>query len=97
MPFAPKARKTLNHGGGLLIEILEKAIKLNLQGFQDLTVTACEQFNTRAEDQEASNNVVYQTFASFEDFNQVFAPLIPSWAFILSQEGRNDGLVSLVF
>jgi triacylglycerol lipase len=88
------ADHVIENGGRLWIEILGRAIKLNLDGFKDLTVTACEQFNMRAESREAANNVFYQTFASFEDFNRMFLPLTPSWAFIRDREGRNDGLVS---
>jgi triacylglycerol lipase len=85
------ADHVINHGGFFLIEGLRRVI--NLDGFADLTITACEQFNRRAEDQEASNNVSYQTYASAESFHLVFAPLVPSWIFIRDHEGKNDGLV----
>lgn len=85
----------IGKGGMFLIEILRKVIKLNLDGFKDLTIDACEQFNRRAEEHEAGNNVVYQTYSSFEELNQVFVPLIASWIYIRSIEGRNDGLVSV--
>jgi triacylglycerol lipase len=88
------ADHVLAHGGQLLMEILGKAVNIDLQGFRDLTVAACEQFNQRAEGVEAENKVFYQTYASFEDVKQVFTPLIPSWLFIRENEGRNDGLVS---
>ena len=86
------ADHVINHGGVFLIDGLQRVI--NLEGFEDLTITACEQFNRRAESQEASNSVSYQTFSSAEDLNAVFAPLIPSWIFIRDHDGRNDGLVS---
>jgi triacylglycerol lipase len=85
------ADHALSHGGELLLEVVGRV--LSIDGFADLTMTACEQFNTRAEDQEARNNVVYQTYASFESVNLVFAPLIPSWIFIHHHEDKNDGLV----
>ncbi|HEY0405798.1 MAG TPA: alpha/beta fold hydrolase [Pyrinomonadaceae bacterium] len=85
------ADHVINHGGVFLIEGLSRVI--DLDGFADLTVAACQQFNSRAEDEEARNGVLYQTYASFEQLNQVFAPLIPSWLFIRDHEGRNDGLV----
>lgn len=88
------ADHVLTHGGQLLIEILGKAVNVDLQGFRDLTIAACEQFNQRAEGEEAKNKVFYQTYASFEEVKQVFTPLIPSWLFIRENEGRNDGLVS---
>jgi triacylglycerol lipase len=87
------ADHVINHGGFLLKEGLRPVI--NVDGFDDLTLAACEQFNSRAEHQEATNEVVYQTYASFEELHLVFSPLVPSWIFIRDQEGRNDGLVSV--
>ncbi len=81
----------LGPGGKLLLQLVRPV--LNIDGFTDLTITACEQFNARTEDQEARNNVVYQTYASSETVNLVFAPLIPSWLFIQHHEDENDGLV----
>ncbi|HEY8186927.1 MAG TPA: alpha/beta fold hydrolase [Pyrinomonadaceae bacterium] len=85
------ADQVLGHGGVFLIDLMRRVI--NLDGFADLTVTQCEQFNRRVEDSEARNDVVYQTFASAEDLHLVFAPLVPSWIFIRDHEGKNDGLV----
>lgn len=85
------ADHVLSHGGVLLMDVLKRVT--NVDGFVDLTITSCEQFNLRAEDSEARNSVAYQTYASAEDFRRVFAPLIPSWLFINEHEGRNDGLV----
>lgn len=80
-------------GGGLfLIEMLNQVI--NLGGVEDVTTTACEQFNSRAEDVEANNGVFYQTYASSEEVKLVFVPLIPSWIFVQEHEGRNDGIIS---
>ncbi len=87
------ADHVISKGGVFLIEILGKVVKLDLDGFKDLTITACEQFNRRAEKHEATNEVFYQTYSSFEEFDQMFMPLIPSWVFIRNVEGRNDGLV----
>lgn len=87
------ADHVIDHGGDSLIELIRRVI--NLDGFNDLTVAACESFNKRAEDSEARNNVVYQTYASAEDGHLVFAPLIPAWKFIRDHEGENDGLVPL--
>ncbi len=90
------ADHVLEHGGIFFIDILRQVINLNLEGFKEVTKDACEQFNRRAEDQEARNSVSYQTYASSEGFNLIFAPLLPSWIFIRDQEGRNDGFVSFV-
>ena len=83
----------IRNGGIFLIDILRKVIKLNLDGLKDLTKTECEKFNRRAEEQEATNEVFYQTYASSEDISRMFAPLVLSWIFIRNIEGRNDGLI----
>jgi triacylglycerol lipase len=85
------ADHVIDHGGFLLKEGLRPII--NLDGFDDLRITACEEFNRRAEHQEATNDVNYRTFAGAEDLAMVFAPLVPSWIFIRDHAGRNDGLV----
>ena len=85
------ADHVLSHGGVLLMDVLQRVV--DVEGFTDLTIASCEEFNRRAEDQEARNAVAYQAYASSEDFRRVFAPLIPSWLFIRDREGRNDGLV----
>ncbi len=89
------ADHVINRGGSLWIDFLNKAVKLNLNGFRDLTITACEAFNSRAETGEAKNDVFYQTYSSFEEGNNMFLPLVPSWFFIRHNDGRNDGLVSV--
>jgi triacylglycerol lipase len=83
----------ISRGGNLLIRGLESVIDLG--GFSDLTTKACEEFNLRAKDKEASNKVVYRTYASAEDRDLVFLPLQPSWLIINKFEGENDGLVSV--
>jgi triacylglycerol lipase len=87
------ADHVIDHGGFLLKEGLRPIV--NLDGFDDLRTGACQEFNSRAEHHEATNHVVYQTFASAEDPHLVFALLAPSWLFIHGQEGKNDGLVSV--
>jgi triacylglycerol lipase len=85
------ADEIINHGGELLKEGLRPVI--NVDGLADLTTTACGQFNIRAEHQEATNSVLYQTYAASENRNMVFAPLVAAWMLIRDHEGRNDGLV----
>lgn len=87
------ADHVIDSGGFLLKEGLRQVV--NLDGFDDLKIGACEQFNRRAEHHEATNKVVYQTFASAAELHFVFIPLVPSWIFIRDLEGRNDGLVSV--
>ena len=80
-------------GGSFVIKGLEPFI--NLDGFNDLTTTACKAFNRRAIDAEASNKVVYRTYASAEERDLIFLPLQLSWLIISRLEGENDGLVSV--
>jgi len=85
------ADHVIDHGGSLLIEVMRPFI--NLDGFDDLRITACAEFNRRAEHEEATNSVNYRTFAGAEDFAKIFPPLMPSWKFINDNAGSNDGLV----
>ena len=87
----PLADHVLSHGGVLLMDVLQRVI--NVDGFEDLTMASCEEFNARAEDQEAKNDVSYQAYGSSESGHLVFAPLIASWKFIRDHAGKNDGLV----
>jgi triacylglycerol lipase len=87
------ADRVLSQGGSIWIDFLQKAVKLNLDGFRDLTIAACRVFNNRAENDEAKNDVVYQTYSSFEQGDDIFLPLVPSWFFIRNNAGLNDGLV----
>jgi triacylglycerol lipase len=80
-------------GGSFLLQMLDKV--LDVDGVADLTTSACEQFNARAEDAEARNGVLYQTYSSFENVSSVFALLIPFWFIVREQDGKNDGLVSV--
>ena len=89
------ADHVVTNGGSLLIDFLRKAIHIDLDGFADLTTSACMQFNARALDSEARNDVTYQVHSSFERGSDMFIPLVPSWLFIRDHEGRNDGLVSV--
>ncbi len=53
------ADHVIDHGGSLLIKVMRPFI--NLDGFDDLRITACAEFNRRAEHQEATNSVNYRT------------------------------------
>ena len=89
----PVADRIAQPGGAALVQALDRVV--DVDGFADLTTAACEQFNRRAEDAEAKNAVVYQTYAASENWPDVFAPLVLSWLIIHEQEGKNDGLVSV--
>lgn len=88
------ANRVLGFGGKALIKLLDDYLNLDFEGFADLTVEACAAFNGRAMDSEARNDVVYQTYSSYEEGNDMFLPLFVSWAYIRMFDGRNDGLVS---
>jgi triacylglycerol lipase len=92
---SPVADKLTGPGGALLLQTLENVFHLDVDGVADLTTTACEVFNRRAEDSEARNSVVYQTYSSSEKLSDVFAPLVPGWIIVRDAEGKNDGLVSV--
>jgi triacylglycerol lipase len=83
----------ISHGGSAVIQGLAPFI--NLGGFNDLTTSSCEAFNRRAREKEASNRVVYRTYASAEERDLVFLPLQLSWSIINRFEGKNDGLASV--
>jgi hypothetical protein len=68
---------------------------VDLEGFEDLTTTACRKFNEQALEVESANSVIYQTYASAQECNHVFGLLQPSWRIIEKAEGANDGLVSV--
>ena len=89
------ADRVLGFGGKTLIKILHEAVKLNLDGFSDLTIAACEAFSRRALDAEAKNGVIYQVYSSHEEGDDMFFPFFGSWAFIRAFDGRNDGLVAV--
>lgn len=79
--------------GAALVHELDQAI--DVDGLANLRTAACAEFNQRAEDAEARNAVVYQTYAASESIPHVFLPLFFSWDHIRRHEGDNDGLVSV--
>jgi triacylglycerol lipase len=83
----------LDAGGNRLVDMLGRFIEL--EGFRDLTTTACREFNRHAEAAEALNPVRYQVCASNQVRDRVFLPMQASWAVIHEREGENDGLVSV--
>lgn len=83
----------LAHGGSDLIKSLRGF--LDTEGFLTLTAEARQAFNESARDHEATNGVVYQTYAGAQEQDQIFTPLKLSWAIINEAEGPNDGLVAV--
>jgi triacylglycerol lipase len=84
----------LAHGGEQLINTLVDR-SLDLTGFLDLTRDVWKTFNAEALRQEASNSVIYQTYAAAQERNLVFSPLRRPYEIIFEEEGENDGLVSV--
>lgn len=91
-----------DQGGDDLIRGLRSF--LNLEGANDLTVEACGEFDRETVEDEAKNGVFYQTYASHEDKDRMFGPLLLSHKYISrhlpdgseAPEGSpvlNDGLV----
>ncbi|HMF57838.1 MAG TPA: alpha/beta fold hydrolase [Pyrinomonadaceae bacterium] len=83
----------LANGRHETVKLISRVI--DFAGVEDLKTDACKEFNERARQMEASNGVVYQTYAAAEEQKLVFAPLQLSWQVINEAEGENDGLVSL--
>lgn len=67
---------------------------IDLEGIKSVTTAACRAFNERARNAEATNGVVYQTYASHQSLEKTFLPFRLSWKVIYENEGDNDGLVS---
>ncbi len=88
----PFANWGLANQGDEFVRIMSRIVDFG--GFKDLTLEACRTFNTRAAEQEASNSVVYQTYAGSQPQKLVFTPLQQAWEIINKDEGDNDGLVS---
>jgi triacylglycerol lipase len=84
----------LEHGGEQLINTLVDR-SLDLTGFLDLTRDVWKTFNAEALSQEASNSVIYQTYAAAQERDLVFTPLRRPYEIVFAEEGENDGLVSV--
>lgn len=81
------------NGGSEVIKLVSKVV--HIEGLNDLTRASCQTFNDAARNAEASNDVVYKTYAATEDLLTTFTPLQLSWTIINKEEGDNDGLVPL--
>lgn len=82
----------LERGGRDLIARLDKLV--DLRGFINLTRDACGSFNESVRNFEAVNGVLYQTYSSWQERENVLTLLQPAWDVIEGFEGQNDGLVS---
>jgi triacylglycerol lipase len=71
---------------------------LDLEGFKDLTTSACAERNRQWRESEAGNSVFFQTYSSWEEKDAVFPPLRHAWQVIqdkgaTDEQRANDGLV----
>ncbi len=82
----------MQNGFSKILDTLRKVI--NLEGFKSLTGEACRAFNASAREAEASNKVVYQTYAGWQKRELTFLPFQKTWQITYEREGDNDGLVS---
>jgi len=85
------ADRVLNHGGDPAIAALSRFI--DLQGFRDLTTTACRAFNDRVRDREAKNAVRYRTVTASETFARTTLVLQPTWVQLDREGNKSDGIV----
>lgn len=74
---------------------LSQILHFDINGFRDLTTTACKQFNVQSDMFERLSGVKIRTYAGVQDVNKTFLLLRPAWNIIEPVEGPNDGLVSL--
>lgn len=82
----------MQNGFSKILDTLRKVI--NLEGFKSLTSEACRAFNESARTAEATNEVIYQTYAGWQKRELTFLPFQKTWQITYDREGDNDGLVS---
>lgn len=89
------AEVILDRGGNDLIKFAQEW-SIDLTGFQTLTRPAMIQFNEEARQAEATNDVIYSIYTSWQERKYIFAPLRVTWDIINEEEGANDGFVPVV-
>lgn len=89
------AEYILENGANDLIKFA-KELELDFTGFQTLTRAAMRAFNEANRQAEASNDIIYTTYAAWQPIEDVFGPLRFTWELINQEEGKNDGLVAAV-
>ena len=75
---------------------LDRAVGLlegmvDLKGFEDLTSAACQQFNDFAREKEATNSVVYQTYASERKARQCSGFFKSRYTLFFKEKARTTG------
>jgi triacylglycerol lipase len=87
------ADHALRFGGSMAIRLLKDFI--DLEGFRDLTTSACAAFNERVQPIEAANTVRYRVVAAEEERQLRVTPFLqPTWLQLQVEEGPSDGIVS---
>lgn len=87
------ADHALRFGGSVAIRLLRDFI--DLEGFRDLTTSACAAFNERVQPLEAANAVRYRVVAAEEENHLRVTPFLqPTWLQLKVEEGSSDGIVS---
>lgn len=91
---SPLADELFGARGMKIVDALKPI--LNLEGFHDLKVESCAEFNERAAASESTNGVQYVTVTAHEpERKNVFPILRMSWDFLTEHAGLNDGLVAV--
>ena len=87
------ADHALRFGGSVAIRLLKDFI--DLEGFRDLTTSACAAFNERVQPLEAANTVRYRVVAAEEENHLRVTPFLqPTWLQLKVEEDSSDGIVS---
>lgn len=71
--------------GDELLGVLNAVGIEGVDGFRDLSTSACRAFDERARSFEESSGVLFQTYAGTQSFLRSFAPLKFAWLVIRSR------------
>lgn len=82
-----------NKGGDELIRAARALVNFDLDGGRDLRVDTCAELNAQLANEEARNDVVYQTYASQPTKGMLVPPLSITYKLIAKKDGPSDGLV----
>jgi len=86
------ADRAMALGGRLLIAGMIPI--LDLEGFEDLTTTACRAFNDSVKDAEATNTVRYRAVSAEQDVRRTTPLLSAAWVQLdIDRQGPSDGIV----
>jgi triacylglycerol lipase len=80
---------------GDALAVLDHLGITSIDGFRDLTTTACRAFNDEAKEFERGCGVAFRAYAGAQTLPYVFEPFKASWRIINEREGANDGMVAV--